>query len=424
MPQDPKATAEGAWGGGSRRAKSLAKRGLRAAAPQRSQARCSSGAPPPVTVAPRSCHRGRAEQASDRDGASGTPIGTTTTVGIPMCVPILATMSSHAGAICVMNTHDQQATGTASERAVQAPIVVHHAADTRAIRDHYRGIALRLLSRAGWACRHEVALAIAPQLPLAAATRRAQRVLGRGAKANLVQARRVDTGEWLYGLTPGGALWLRDRLGISASATTTSLANANRIQHRRIATAIATTGELLGARALHERELYQRAESYRQSFKKLPDCILEWEEGAERYASWHEVDLSHRNARDTRTLHDALSLLASTSGKMTSDARQLVAFVFHVRSGLAARQLRRELARLWSEQDWKGDDFANGVLQCNGFQVLIEPLPPADFWIPRDGLLLPWAYGGAVQLPRQGEWEPSYTERGCVALSGEASDLR
>lgn len=291
-----------------------------------------------------------------------------------------------------------------------------HAEDTRHIRDVYRLQILSLLYRAGWAHRHECALLTVAQLPLSAATRRAQRMLAGAITDGLVLRRYLPSGDCIYGLTAAGARWLSDAAAIEAHATTTALSEASRVGHRRIATQIAISGEHLGCHTVHERELYKRAADWRDHYAKIPDVILTWQNGSTTELAWHEVDRSHRSQRDIATLQDTFRILATTRGRLRGALHvQLVVFVFHVRRGPAERQLRRELARLWALERWGASDLDNGMLSAPGFTVLLEPMPPVDYWPVRDGFLLPWR-PGLVPLPREEEWSDAYQQRGPVAV--------
>ena len=309
--------------------------------------------------------------------------------------------------------------GLPSARTVRRTPQPRHQGDTRQIRDAYRMRILELIFRAGWAHRHECGLATVPELRLAAATRRAQRMLAGAVKEGLVLRRYLTTGDCIYGLTAAGARRLSETTGAPAHATTVALNEASRIEHRRIATQIAISGELLGCHGLHERELYKRIGDWRRNYDKLPDAFLTWRSGEAVEASWHEVDCSHRNARDMGVLQNVIRDLAATKGRLHGGAgTQLVALVFHVRPGRPDDQLRRELSALWSCEQWGVADIQNGILSAPGFVVLIQPIPPRDYWPVRDDLLLPWR-PGLIPLPFEDKWTASYQKRGPLgALAG------
>ena len=278
--------------------------------------------------------------------------------------------------------------------------------------------------RAGWLHRHECALVTVPGLPLPAATRRAQRMLAGAVQDGLVLRRYLASGDCIYGLTVAGARWLSEATGMDAHPTTVALHEASRIEHRRIATQIAISGEHLGCHAVHERELYRRAADWRHHYPKLPDAILTWRNRDTLEASWHEVDRSHRNVRDMAVLHEVIGDLASTGGRLRGAGdTQLVAVVFHVRPGRPDGQLRRTLGALWARERLGSADVENGVLAAPGFVVLIQPLPPADYWPLRDDLLLPWR-PGLVALPNEQHWGANYQRVGPVgALGVERTDV-
>jgi hypothetical protein len=299
--------------------------------------------------------------------------------------------------------------GTRTVRLTPKP---QHAEDTRQIRDAYRTRVLDLIFRAGWAHRHECALATVPDLALPAATRRAQRMLAGALRDGLVLRRYLASGDCIYGLTASGARWLSEMTGMPAHATTVALNEASRIEHRRTATQIAVLGELLGCHSMHERELYKRIGDWRRNYDRLPDALLTWQSGEAVEASWHEVDRSHRNPRDLSALRDVVRALAATNGRLRGSANtQLVAMVFHVRAGRPENQLRREFATLWSGGEWGADDVQNGIFPAPGFIVLIQPSPPADYWPVRDDLLLPWR-SGLVALPNEERWSTRYQRFG------------
>jgi len=316
-----------------------------------------------------------------------------------------------------MKPTPDSASSSQPDRLIRAaPPTVVHATDTREIRDRYRARLLLLLHRTGWARRHEVALSIAPTLPISTATRRAQRALAAAVADGLVQRRDLPNGGCLYAVTAIGARWLREHLNVEAHAMTRALAQATRLEHRSVSTQIGLAGELLGARALFERETYQAAAQFSGAFKKVPDAMLLWEEGPVRLASWHEVDLSPRGRKDLPLLQAGIRLLDFSHGVLDGSGRQLCAFVFHAKTGAPLNQLRRELAKMASEAAWEGD-LTQGWLRANGYFILVEALPSILNWWPEDhasgGLTLPWAGpGSVVELPNEQSWLEGYQAGG------------
>lgn len=284
--------------------------------------------------------------------------------------------------------------------------------DTRETRDAYLGCILELVWRAGWARRHECALAAMPWKPLPAATRSTQRAIEGAVEHRLLQRRGTPDGcAVLYGLTARGAAWLRERRGLeTAGATLVSLAEASRFDHRRISTQIAVTSTLLGCGVLHERELLQPGNfgTFSREFGKIPDVFATWDDD-EPYAAFHEVDWSHRNAQGDQQLQAFLRRLADCRGRVMG--RHVRVVVFHVRDRIAKRRVSTLLTNLWAtERKWGTADPGNGIWTCvSAFDVLVQSVPTPTYWPLVDGLALPWrGPHPLVPLPFQAGWEVAY----------------
>lgn len=324
----------------------------------------------------------------------------------------------------------------ANHSASFAPPRPMHERDTRDIRDDYLSTILRLVSRAGWLHRHEAAMAIAPLTPLSAATRRAQRALSEAATNNLLRRHQLWNGGCVYSLTNKGRHWLLDR-NFLAERTNVNVAEACRIAHRRLATQIVLSGELLGCEGNHERELYRKIDEWKEKYEKLPDATLTWTENDTSYISWHEVDMSKRRRGYVRGIATLIRRIHFAQGYVWD--RKLNVMVFHVNDGPAKSQLVQQLARLWSELGWAQADDMRGLNpyetakadllerrflltpKDSCFYVLLEDLPPPDYWPLRDGILLPWRYAGIEELPFQTVWGEAYHQQGAKEALVEAS---